>query len=640
MATLDELIVEMRRVRQSQEVGNDEARKQAEMERKLLGQSEKQYEAMLQQRSVTEASKKAMDDIEAVLGEDAKNNKQFQDAQKRYNKEQAKAQKLESRRNLLSRFKDTKGEKGTGAAIGELGGTALKGIGSSFKKLNDLVGGFGKIFKLLVIPALVLLVNSPAWPWLKSFVSDIIHLFSEKGPIGSSLKPILDFFGAGGALGGIMTGLALLATGLTAAVVFKPFKVMGGIANLGKFLGKKLFNIVSGIGGRGAASGGSGAPSRGPTGAVRPDGSVRGRDPAPSRDRQPARGQPARGGRARGGGGIVGVAQKVSKLGKAAGAGIGGFLSGILKGIASGLAAMANPLSLVGLLAVSAGLIAIATAARIMKPAFEPIGKLVESVGKSIKSVFAGISETVTSIGGSIRNIIEGIGESIGKVIDKISNMSTAGTKATTDQIKELSAIPGDKIIGAAKGIEAMKKALDDFGGGTLSKIGDSLFGSDGPITKIVELTSKVPELMKAAEAINVLGAAGSDFAAADAELSRRKRITTLTKDIASGDVEGSDTEENIKAAKDELAELRRQSKESGLAARSPAQMTRNAEAVTASGVPNHSHAAAPVVVAPSSTVNEGSRTSNNVSTSASLKPTGTTGALVNGAGSMAMQGG
>ena len=51
MATLDELIVEMRRVRQSQEVGNDEARKQAEMERKLLGQTEKQYEAMLQQRT-------------------------------------------------------------------------------------------------------------------------------------------------------------------------------------------------------------------------------------------------------------------------------------------------------------------------------------------------------------------------------------------------------------------------------------------------------------------------------------------------------------------------------------------------------------------------------------------------------------
>ena len=45
---------------------------------------------------------------------------------------------------------------------------------------------------------------------------------------------------------------------------------------------------------------------------------------------------------------------------------------------------------------------------------------------------------------------------------------------------------------------------------------------------------------------------------------------------------------------------------------------------------------AAPVVVAPSSTVNEAPKTQNNVSTSASLKPTGTTGAVANGGGSMA----
>ena len=44
----------------------------------------------------------------------------------------------------------------------------------------------------------------------------------------------------------------------------------------------------------------------------------------------------------------------------------------------------------------------------------------------------------------------------------------------------------------------------------------------------------------------------------------------------------------------------------------------------------------APIIVAPSSTVNEAPKTSNNVSTSASLKPTGTTGAIANGGGSMA----
>ena len=54
---------------------NAKAEKREEIERRLLGQSEKQYDAMLKQRKVTEEAKKEMQDIEAVLGEDAKNNK-------------------------------------------------------------------------------------------------------------------------------------------------------------------------------------------------------------------------------------------------------------------------------------------------------------------------------------------------------------------------------------------------------------------------------------------------------------------------------------------------------------------------------------------------------------------------------------
>ena len=54
---------------------NAQAKKREEVERRLLGQSEKQYDEMLKQRSVTESSKKEMEDLEAILGEDAKNNK-------------------------------------------------------------------------------------------------------------------------------------------------------------------------------------------------------------------------------------------------------------------------------------------------------------------------------------------------------------------------------------------------------------------------------------------------------------------------------------------------------------------------------------------------------------------------------------
>jgi hypothetical protein len=263
-------------------------------------------------------------------------------------------------------------------------------------------------------------------------------------------------------------------------------------------------------------------------------------------------------GRPRGGGGgrITRVAQGIQKMGVAAGKGIGGFIGGILKGIAGGLASIAAPPVLIGLGAVVLAINGIALAIRIMKPAFEPIGKMMESFGASVRKVFNGLGDFVKKIGKSIEGIITALGKSIGDVVDKISKMSTAGTDATTKQIKELSKIPAKGMLEVAKGIQAMKDALDGFGGGTLSKIGDSLFGSDGPIDKIVQLTKKVPELMKAAEAISVLGAAGSNFAMADAELKRRKRVIQLKKDLASGDVEGRDTKENIAKAQTELTTL------------------------------------------------------------------------------------
>ena len=260
----------------------------------------------------------------------------------------------------------------------------------------------------------------------------------------------------------------------------------------------------------------------------------------------------------KGGGKIAGVAKNIAKVGVAAGKGIGAFIGGILKGIAGGLASIANPATLLGLAAVVLAINGIALAIRIMTPAFEPIGKMMKSFGASVREVFGGLGDFVKDIGKTIEGIITKMGASIGAVIDKISGLQTAGTDATTKQIKELSAIPADGMFSAAKGIDAMKKALDGFGGGTLSKIGDSLFGSGGPIEKIIDLTKKVPELMKAAEAITVLGAAGGDFAKTEAELKRRKEVVELKKDIADGpsfSITGN-SKENFAKKQAELAAL------------------------------------------------------------------------------------
>ena len=654
-ATIDNLLKEMQLLRQGQEAGNDEAQEQAKRERALLGQSEKQYEATLNQRKVTETSQKELQDLESILGGDAKNNKQYQKAQTKLEKEKMKLTKIEGRRNLLSRFKDTKEKGGTGAAVKELGGTAMEGIGKTFKSIGGFLGKFSKIFSLLVIPALVLLVNSPAWDWLKGFAKSVGNFFSESGPLASGLKPILEFLGVEGELGNVMKGIMLLAGGLTAAVIFAPFKVMGGIKNIGAFLGKKMFGLVSTLGKAlkpksvpmpgeksaaasgaakgGAARGGSakGGAARGGSakgGAAR-GGSARGGAARGGAARGgSARGGAARGGAARGGagrgGGITKVAKGLATMGQAAGKSIGSFIGGILKGIAGGLAAFANPLALGGLAAVTLALV-------VLEDSFVPIGKLVESVGKSIKTTFEGIGVVVKDIGASVGSVITSMGDAIGAVVDKISKLSTAGTEATTKQIKELSAIPAEGMIAAAKGIDAMKKALADFGGGTLSKIGDSLFGSGGPIDQIVALTKKVPELMKAAEAINVLGAAGSDFAAADAELSRRKKIAELSKDIAGGTGYMTD-ESDIAEKRAELAELRSQSMASGLSGGSPAARARNARSITASGAPGGRAAPPPNIVSAPTTVNNTNPTSNNTSNSPSLKPAGSSGTY---AGSM-----
>ena len=203
------------------------------VERKLLGQSEKQYEATLAQRKVAEDAKKKLDDMKGILGDSAESNEKYQKAKAKFDKEEAKTKKLEGRRNLLSRFKETKGEAGTGAAVKELGGTALKGIGKTFKKIGGFLGQFSKIFSILVIPALVLLVNSPAWGMLKEGIKNLIDylssddnfLFGKNGII----KKLRDKFGdlnvgIAGVLG-LLTLKFLGFSGLKAAFLSLKFVV-------------------------------------------------------------------------------------------------------------------------------------------------------------------------------------------------------------------------------------------------------------------------------------------------------------------------------------------------------------------------------------------------------------------------------
>ena len=210
-----------------------------------------------------------------------------------------------------------------------------------------------------------------------------------------------------------------------------------------------------------------------------------------------------------------------------------GFIASMLRSIAGGLAAFGAPPVLIGLAAVTAAINGVALAFRIMSPAFEPIGKMLESFGVALKETFTGLRETIEGIGVGIREIVEGIGVAVGNVVDKISKLKTASTEAQTEQIKALSDIPADKLTAVAGGVDRLKKALEDFGGGTFSQVMKGLFGGDGPLDKIVELTKKVDEIMRVAEAIDVLAKAGGQYEVAKAELERRKRIAELETELA-----------------------------------------------------------------------------------------------------------
>ena len=421
------------------------------------------------------------------------------------------------------------GIAGIGASMKDSAKAALAGAGKGLMgilKGTLFAGLFIAVAKFLQSPLYAKMVDyitGTLIPTLQSFYDGFF------GPNGGVIEGFKRLFSDDSGIGAIVLGIGTVVAAIAVFKVAKLFGVIaGGVGKLGGFLGK----IGSGFKG------------------LKLPGAAKGGVP---------------------GGGAASTVSKTTKgaggFGKAiggAGKGIGQFISGILKGVASGLKALANPATLVGLAAVSAAIIAVSAALRIAAPAFEPIGKMMDSFGSAVNRIFKGLGSFVESTGKAIKSVIVGIGESIGKVVDKITAMKTAGTEATTKQIKELSNIPSDKLFSAAKGIDAMKAALNDFGGGTFSKVADSLFGGNGPIDKLVALTEKVPALMKAAEAISVISAAGGDYAMAQQELKRREKVAELEKNLAGKYTGFSQESKDEKRAKDqaELDALKKQKME------------------------------------------------------------------------------
>ena len=453
----------------------------------------------------------------------------------------------EKRKDMMTALADAISNSKVFKSLPPLLQDIAKGVGNFIKKGVDKTKGvIGALLKAAGFGLLVAFLNSDTFKKffskenISNFVDGIKRLIKGissfggnlfSGNFGEAFDDLKKIFNDESGLGKVAIGLAAVGVTIAGFKLAKLFsKIKTGVSALGGFLGKtgsrlKDLALPGGKGGGGLPVGGGPA----------------GKGGGPSR--------------------VTRMAKGLSTMGKAAGKSIGTFISGILKGIAAGLTAIGTPAALAGLLALSAAILAVSAAIRIMEPAFEPIGIMIEKFGAGIEKVFGGIAEFVESAGVSIRSVVEGIGVAIGNVVDKLTSMSTAGTEATTKQIKELSNIPADKLFAAAGGIDAMKKALDDFGGGTFTKVADSLFGGNGPIDKLVDLAKNVTPLMKAAEAISVISAAGGDYAMAEAELKRRKRVAELESGIAAGSLKGEayTSEADLKSARAELASLKQQ---------------------------------------------------------------------------------
>ena len=180
---------------------------------------------------------------------------------------------------------------------------------------------------------------------------------------------------------------------------------------------------------------------------------------------------------------VTGTVGAGGSAGGSAGAGIGQGMGTALKGLAGGLSAIANPMALIGLGAITLAVMGLAKAFEIASPGFEGFGKMVKSVFEGFSSVFASFGVVITSIGTAISTVFNGL----------------------TVSISKLSSIDPLTLLGLSGAIGAMGAALGLFGiTGGLAAISIGTLANG--LTKMSEVDTA--RLLKVAEAMEKVNAA------------------------------------------------------------------------------------------------------------------------------------
>ena len=144
----------------------DEFIKTSEIEKKILKQTDEQYEATLIQRARVEESKQILEDLRSSIQGDVEKNREYQKADMALKKQQLKLDKVERRRGLLKRFKDDE-DKITFKSVG-------KEIKASGKRIFDVFGKFKALFGALLTGLFVLFTQSELFEGLRNFVKNFL----------------------------------------------------------------------------------------------------------------------------------------------------------------------------------------------------------------------------------------------------------------------------------------------------------------------------------------------------------------------------------------------------------------------------------------------------------------------------------
>ena len=219
-----------------------------------------------------------------------------------------------------------------------------------------------------------------------------------------------------------------------------------------------------------------------------------------------------------GGGGFMGkIGNAIGGIGQGLGKALGGVISGIFTGLATGLAALANPLTLVGLTAVTLAIMGIGKALEMAAPAFAAIAPVLTKVADVFQNVFLAAINAIPDVIGAIGDVIMG---TVGAISDAIVGVISA----VTDSVTQLSKIDGSNMLSVAAGLTAIGASLVAFGTGEVfagitGLVSNLLsFGQDNPMEKLQKLADMGDKLNQSAAGIRNIGDAMKSFGKLDSD--------------------------------------------------------------------------------------------------------------------------